>query len=286
MVTTIRKYTGGAHPFLEFACLSTDTKPVDLVPDNSICHEIDTGKKYYIAGGVWHEAPSRGGSSGEGSLPANFPTEGAENANKFAGFDENGLWTAKDAPSSDGAEKFVVTLTQENGTWTADEDIADIVAAYEADKIVVALYPSSGMNIELPLNTVVSVQGVSGAIFVGIANAGNKIVTVQCTNEGSGDVIQVLEQTVENASAPLIVTLTAGSTEGQLVGDKTCGEVYTAFTTGKNCLISIAASGQTIAITSAIYTDNAYVFGGSIGGQSINTNDGVANDYINVTVGG
>ena len=99
-----------------------------------------------------------------------------------------------------------------------------------------------------------------------------------------GDTWQVSTAEIQTSTnAPLIVAMTAGATENQLVGDKTCGEVYSAFTAGRSCLISITASGQMIAITSAIHEDNTYVFYGSIGGQSFSTEEDSENEYITVT---
>lgn len=183
-----------------------------------------------------------------------------------------------------GAEKFVVTLTKENDAWTADKTVAEIVAAYEANKVVVAKYPTGGMYVELPLNTAVEYQGAYAAMFIGLANSGNdnKIVSVQCTNQGSGDVIATTEQSVPTSTnAPLIVTLTAGATEGQLVGDKTYKEVYDAFMAGRNCILNISAMLGGVAVLSV----------GHETGYTINASNeilatGSANDYVTITVGG
>ena len=295
MVTTIRKYTGGAHPFLEFACLSTDTKPVSLVPDNSICHEIDTGKRYYFANKAWHEAPARGGSGdGEGgsSLPENFPTEGAENANKFAGFDENGLWTAKDAPSGGGAEKFVVTLTQEDDTWTADKTVAEIVAADAANQVVVAQLNfdgeivSGGAPVEIPLSIALAVDDSGIVSFGGVFNlAGTEKAVSAFGFLQSGETSwQVGVTQLGSSNAPLLVTLTAGATEGQFVGDKTYKEVFDAFVAGTNCIAHYTSDdGEgVISCTDANHAGTVYEinFGSSI------TATGSANDYITISMGG
>ena len=229
-----------------------------------------------------------GGSGGGSSLPALTGKNGKVLGVTLDASDNEQIeWVT---PSGGGAEKFVVTLTQENDTWTADKTVAEIVEAYDEDQIVVAKYPGDGVYVELPISLVGSLPGASGAMFAGLDcrdQGAVSIISVMCMNQGSGDVIQTeITHIPTSANAPLIVTLTAGSTEGQLVGDKTCGEVYAAFTAGRSCLIGIAASGQTIAITSAILSDNTYTFGGSIGGQEISTDDGYVNDYITVTVGG
>lgn len=277
MVTTIRKVTGGDHPFYEFACLSTDTKPTSLVPENSICHEIDTGKHFYCSNGEWKELPPKGGSGG-GGLPADFPAEGSANANKFLGFDANGDYTAKDAPSGGSAEKFVVTLTQDAQTeeWTADKTIAEIFTAYGAEKNVV-------VHAEQPID-----------IFcTGAFNAGNmKFVTFGCVtmdgtdpttyavlgyeNQGTdgwmvnesrlptdgksyvpafsptnnGQVLGVFSGSLAwvDTNAPLIVTLTAGQEAGQYVGNMTFAEIHAAATAGRTVVFVVNIEGDKYAM--------------------------------------
>ena len=67
---------------------------------NSEYFENDTGlTKYWVGGETpWATQATRGGGSGGGSLPANFPAEGEANANKYVGFDENGDYAALEAP--------------------------------------------------------------------------------------------------------------------------------------------------------------------------------------------
>lgn len=277
MVTTIRKVTGGDHPFYEFACLSTDTKPTSLVPENSLCREIDTGKRFYFSGSTWHEAPARGGSGEDGGLPDNFPAEGSANANKFLGFDANGDYTTKDAPSSGGAEKFVVTLTQENDTWTADKTVSEIVAADEADQVVVAKYPLEGMLIDIPLlfAGTFSDDGVemSIAAFATIFKGEhNTLTSITINAQGADeDVWGVEVANIEIPSnAPLIVTLTVDESTGDLVANKTYKEVYDAFNDGQTVTFKSEFSGFTVAVNmlSCGFANNeysvAFVFGGSI----------------------
>lgn len=265
------------------------------MPDNSLCHEIDTGKRYYFANKAWHEAPARGGSGdGEGSssLPANFPTEGTANANKFAGFDENGLWTAKDAPSGGSAEKFIVTLTQDEQTeeWTADKTVAEIVAADEAGKIVVAKYPvGEGMNTEIQLVVVDDAQGVIAAIFAGIDvfNENKSVVSVACINQGEEDAIQVEEIPIPaSTNAPLIVMLTADGSTGNFVGDKTNGEVYSAFNAGKAVVLSASVGSSTfkLAVQYASYDGTDYEFAFIDSTAIKNTISGGANDYVTASL--
>lgn len=187
-----------------------------------------------------------------------------------------------------GAEKFVVTLTQENDTWTADKTIAEIVAADEANKVVVAKYPRDGLNIDIPLSMAMEYQDMYAAVFVGLASSGNdnKIVSVQCTNQGSGDVITTTEQHIPTSSnAPLIVTLTVDQSTGDLVANKTYKEVYDAFNGGQ----AVTLKGNTGSITFATnalsvgFANDGYsvalVFGGSIVEA-----EGAENDYVTLVM--
>jgi len=187
-----------------------------------------------------------------------------------------------------GAEKFVVTLTRENDTWTADKTIAEIVAADEAGKIVVAKYPNSGMYTDLPLSSAVEYQGIYGALFIGFVNSGNdnKIVSVQCTNQGSGDVIATTEQPIPTSTnEPLIVTLTADQSTGNLVGDKTYKEVYDAVDGGQTVTlkgntgsITFATNALSVGLGNDGYSV-ALVFGGSIVEA-----EGAENDFVSVHI--
>ena len=279
------------------------------MPENSICHEIDTGKHYYLANGEWHQLPARGGGEG---LPDNFPAEGSANANKFLGFDANGDYTAKDAPSGGGAEKFVVTITDNAGV-TSNKTIAEILAAKAAGKEVVAHVTSSTYSnqvVELPLVWSIAYEQGSAVFFSVCAPRLGQTVTeaaysVYCLaqqgqeeewisygvdfGEGvpsyssfnNGQVLGVSSGSLAwvDANAPLIVTLTAGSTEGQFVGNKTHEEVFNAFVNGHNCVFYAPAVGLAETVKAAEHTSS----------YAINTNsftsEGAAGDYITVTVG-
>lgn len=118
--------------------------------------------------------------------------------------------------------------------WTSDKTVAEIVAADEANQIVVAKYPDESVYVELPLNFAVDTQEVSGAFFVGLKNAGNdnSIVSVTCFNQGGEDVIQVTKTPIPTSSnEPLVVTLTESG--GTITGDKTYQEVKQARLVGR-----------------------------------------------------
>lgn len=185
-----------------------------------------------------------------------------------------------------GAEKFVVTLTEDDGTWTADETIAEIVAADEANQIVVAKYPNESVYVELPLNFAVDTQEVSGAFFVGLKNAGNDnaIVSVTCFNQGGEDVIQVTETPIPTSSnEPLVVTLTADQSTGNFVGDKTFGEVNTAIGAGKNVVLSGTLGAPMKIVPNGIVLDGStYKLTIPFDGQFV-VLQGAENDYITVS---
>jgi len=188
-----------------------------------------------------------------------------------------------------GAEKFVVTLTKENDTWTADKTVAEIVAADAANKVVVAKFPRDGMYVELPLNVAIEYQGVYVTMFIGLVNSGNdnKIVSVQCTNQGSGDVIATTEQPIPTSTnAPLIVTLTVDQSTGNLVGNKTYKEVYDAFSTGRSvfCKGVVGSTNVSASVLAANETSGEYSLNVCVRG-SIVVPEGTATDYLTLHLG-
>lgn len=283
MVTIIKKLTGGAYPFYEYACLSTDIKPVSLVPENSICHEIDTGKHFYFGNGQWKELPPKGGSGGGSAYT--LPTASADTKGGVkigSGLTMTGeVLSATDG----GAEKFVVTLTKENDTWTADKTVSEIVAAYGAGKIVVAKYPRDGINIDIPLNMAIEYQGIYGARFIGFVNSGNNntVVAVQFVDEGSGAAITIIEQQIPTSTnAPLIVTMTEDQqTLGTYVGDKTNKEAYDAFVAGRPVVAYLSAINTAFSCLAVNLADTTY----SIAFTNSIVSEGGENDNISVVMG-
>lgn len=195
------------------------------------------------------------------------------------------------AGSGGGAEKFVVTLTEENDAWTADKTVAEIVAADAAGKIVVAKYPVSGdMNTEIQLSAVDEAQGVTAAMFTGIdAFSENKsVISVTCINQGGEDEVQVEVTSIPTSTnAPLIVTLTADGSTGNFVGDKTNEEVYSAFTAGQAVIISANVGSATfkLAVQYAFYDGTDYEFAFIDSTAVKNTVSGGANDYVTASLG-
>lgn len=120
MVTYINRVTSWEHPYMEYRGLSTDTKPTDA-PVNAKFVELDTGAEYYFSGGTWNVSPVQSGSGGNSSS------------------------------SGGGAEKFVVTLIEDNDEWTSDKTIAEVAEAFENNLIVVAKVYDGHNYVEVPV---------------------------------------------------------------------------------------------------------------------------------------
>lgn len=59
-MVTVNTHKNGLNPFWDCRGKSTDTKPVQNVPNGSTYVEVDTGKKYIFDGtaGEWNEVDS------------------------------------------------------------------------------------------------------------------------------------------------------------------------------------------------------------------------------------
>lgn len=282
---------GGYSYYTLYRGESTDTKP-SYAQTGDVFEEYGTGKVYTCerkkGKAVWTEDPNAkrqtetGG--GGGSLPADFPVEGSANANKFIGFDANGDYAAKNAPSG-GADKFVVTLTQENGTWTADKTIAQILEANAANKVVTCkiVYESDDVpHYEIPLSAAMDVAGI--VVFGGVSLYERSVTVVASGIAAIGGDTWHIDQKEIPTSTPVIVTLTAGATEGQFVGDKTHKEAYDAFIAGQNVVFYAPAvngmAEHVTAVENNTSAANPYV----ISTKSFNSS-GIAGDVITITVG-
>lgn len=185
-----------------------------------------------------------------------------------------------------GAEKFVVTLTQDEQTeeWTADKTVAEIVAADAANKTIVANYLDT---YELPCLTAKSAEGYSLCIFSGIVvDDGNVAVSVLGESDGSADAWDLNQTPIPTSTnEPLIVTLTADQSTGNLVGNKTYKEVYDALNGGQTVTfkgntgsITFATNALSVGLGNDGYSV-ALVFGGSITEAR-----GAANEYVMLTM--
>lgn len=177
-----------------------------------------------------------------------------------------------------GAEKFVVTLTEDDDTRTADKTVAEIVAAYAANQVVVCNVTFSDLPCELPVKSVVTNAGEDIVIFCGTYNNGEAIAIGTCVLFGTECVVETTPIPT-SFNTPMVVTLTAGSTEGQFVGDKTHQEVFEAFIAGRNVVFYAPAVGLAEAVRAAENGEKIAINTGSF------TSAGSATDYITVTAG-
>ena len=274
-MATIKNVTNidGKSAVYDFVGNSEETKPAGAnIGENSTFTELDTGNQFYRKGNTWATMKAPGGSSSGGSLPANFPTESAANANKFVGFDANGDYEAKNAPSSD--EKFFVQLTYDDneGEWSANKTFAQIVAADAADKIVIVKAYVAQLEIELEFAkaSVFSAEGDGGALFYALYcddEGDANFYSVTCQSESgtdawslnrgnnqkelppvslldNGKILGVSGGSLAWVEPAMIVNLTLDGTGETpvLVGNKTFGEIATARMDGKNVLFNYEGS--------------------------------------------
>ena len=129
----------GKTPIFFFGGASDDTEPTESwITEGSKLRQHDTGVEKFYHNGEWIVMVSRGGSGG-GSLPANFPAEGAANANLYMGFDENGLYSTKTPPTVE-SPFFDVEFSYGAAGWAPNSaTIAQILAAKNAGKIPKAI---------------------------------------------------------------------------------------------------------------------------------------------------
>lgn len=209
-----------------------------------------------------------------------------------------------------GAEKFVVTLTEENDTWTADKTVAEIIEAYEDGQIVEAMFNDEiGISVVLSVvgeqsnehqrsvlfSALLSLEAASYYSAIGFSDGTNDqwIVTVEniglpsYSSSNNGKVLGVDDGDLAwvDSTAPLIVTLTADGSTGNLVGNKTYKEVYDAVDGGQTVTlkgntgsITFATNALSVGLGNDGYSV-ALVFGGSITEAR-----GAANEYVMFTM--
>lgn len=250
-------------------------------------------------------------SSGGGGLPADFPAEGIANANKFLGFDNSGDYAALDAPS--GAEKFVVTITDNSGV-TSNKTVAEILAAKAAGKEVVAHVTSSAyldQVVELPLVWSLDSEQGSAVFFSVCAPMIGQTVTetaysVYCLaqtgqeEEWGSDFVELGEGVPSysssnndqvlgvssgslawvDANAPLIVTLAMDEQTGIVVGNKTYGEIQSARVQGTPVTLVL---GEKNASSVVDVMGNETIIVTFVGGGQLATSQGSLTDYFEIT---
>lgn len=288
-----QRYIGDGQFMLQLGGLSSETKPTDaFVATGSQFFEDDTDAVFTFSGLTWNL--EKNGQMKD--LPVVTATDNGK-VLKVA----NGVWSVGEGGSGGGggAEKFVVTLTQENDTWTADKTIAEILAADAANQIVVCkVSPGGGaMPYELPLTTAVEFAGGEGyvSVFAGVimSEGGNDSATV--FGSFAQDQTNWLVTTTPiptSTNAPLIVTLTADAQTGNFVGDKTYKEVYDAFIAGTTVVASIAMTVEGNQVVNAFVVSGVgYMEGQSneynvmYSATSASTSQGSANNYLTITLG-
>lgn len=222
-----------------------------------------------------------------------------------------------------GAEKFIVTLTQESDTWTADKTIAEIVAADAAGKIVVAkaMIDKLDAEFEFAKTVILSVEDdettVSQAAFSALLcdeSDEAKLFSVVGTNIGEGDEWDLFETDTGaelpshsssnngqvlgvddgnlawvDSNAPLVVTLEYDDPQEPtaFVGDKTYGEVFTAASAGIPCTLVLSASGASVAtpVLSAVSSSGTIMlFTYDTDSSSITSIQGSASDNVTIAI--
>lgn len=330
---TQRKYDPNKGGFSYYTLFRADKgERPHWAQDGDMLEEFGEGGKAYVCsrdakGRIkWTEKAGwdrqTGGGSG-GELPADFPAEGIANADKFLGFDENGDYTALDAPS--GAEKFVVTLTADDSgaetVWTADKTAVEIYEAYAAGADCICKIPYDDDQLgDLRLFSAFSPEeGVAVVYFNGAWGEEYLIAfNILIATEDSNDACEVYQISLPQGeadgdtlvwdaddgkwkadaspNAPLIVTMTAGETAGTFVGNKTYEEVFNAMRDGRRCVIPITIAGLVADAAQvldciAVYsngTPSEYMLilpSFTDGGAVLATFSGAPSDYVTLTIG-
>lgn len=275
------------------------TKPERAdIAENSKLLDYSSGEKFYYdptkaAGSKWQPDKE---PSGGGSLPANFPEEGAANANKFVGFDANGDYTAKEGGSGGG--QFVVTFSDvdfEHGTiGSADKTYAQVLAAVAAGQNVVASLSGTGFLIPVAQATNGFPIKFSNATY---ADTELLATVTLASDESTGFSISPLTSvsllvneltTLQNNLAPLIVNLTLDGTGDTPVlrGSATYGAIKDAQFAGKHVILkgSLEDKGDFAAsVIDAVYDAEANVVALTFvrAGKLVFT-DGLASNYVTI----
>lgn len=89
-------------------------------------------------------------------------------ANYLLTGERSGMWKKvkkeKIIPGGSGGGKFVVTFTENDGTWTADKTVAEIVEAHSAGQTCVAVGDFIGVHNELELSLFITVAQREGGV--------------------------------------------------------------------------------------------------------------------------
>lgn len=308
----------GASEYTLYRGDSTDTKPIVAQPGD-VFEEYDTGKSYVCSRDakgrtVWTEdanakrqTPSAGGGGSAYTLPtASASTKGGVKIG--SGLTMTGeVLSVTGGGSSGGAEKFVVTLTQDNDTWTADKTIVEIAEAYDGNVVVASVPTEAGISAEIPC-TFATNDTMTGCLFsgvVGLELSSVGVINVMGISQNDSDewgVSFLDDQTVPPHSAfnngqvlgvssgsldwvdhynPLFVSLTQDKTNtNQYEGNKTFKQIYDAYITGQKVMFSY--SGSYGDVFYANYDGVAYEITAHFDGDNV-TGEGGANDLFSFT---
>lgn len=205
-----------------------------------------------------------GGSGGGSSLPSMTGKNG-----KVLGvtLDSEDNEQAEWVTPSGGAEKFVVTLTQDTQTqdtqtetWTADKTVAEIVAADAAGKIVECKVETELGTLSVPLvqaDSITIEEITSYIVLFSCFVTDFGLVVDGMTNEGT-DAWELIKTPIPTSSnAPLIVTVTTqdGTT---YTGDKTFAEIEEAY--DANRVIWADVMGTRVSLTTIDKVNEGAVF--------------------------
>ena len=159
------------------------------------------GRKVWSEDAAW-DRQTGGGSSGGGGLPANFPEEGASNANKLVGFDNSGDYAALDAPEE------LPSMTGKNGK------VLGVTLDAQDHEQAEWVTPSGGAD--LPDGT----------------NDGDLLVWDATDEEWKA---------AGNIGAPynVVMSLDENAQEATFVSDKTFSEIFNAIKAGRRVDVSI-----------------------------------------------
>ena len=298
-----QRYIGDGQFMLQLGGLSSETKPTDaFVATGSQFFEDDTDAVFTFSGLVWNLEKN-------GQMK-DLPVVTATDNGKILKVD-NGVWsigidsgsslpsmTGKNGkvlgvtldaqeheqiewvtPSGGGAEKFVVTLTEENDTWTADKTVAEIVAADEDNQVVVCKVPFEDYNASAEIPCWFAQEGF--AAFGGLIAFENPLyVEAQIFADGSGTEVSVRATPIPaSTNAPLIVTLT--ESEGAITGDKTYQEVKEARLAGRP--VDLVMEGYTCSSVLDVNSGESSISVSFIANGQLATATGAPTDYVGIT---
>lgn len=191
-----------------------------------------------------------------------------------------------------GAEKFVVNITDNAGV-TSDKTIAEIVSAKEAGKDVVANVYNNvfGVTAEIPLIYALAAPGGQGYVVMFSApvpslgaSIGENIYTVYGLVETGSDDVWNSDRVAVGGStnAPLIVTMTEDEqNSGTYVGDKTFADARTAHAQGRNVVIVLGDSSNSVLSVAPDGSRVALYFAAA---DSISAVSGNPTDNITITM--